>query len=61
MTSCDAYLKRPQSRYAAVLDMNGSRKGRWTLVSSDRKDENSNNRLLFVCVVVLIAIESHFR
>ena len=42
-------IKRSESHYAAVSEMNGGRKGRWTIVSSGRKDENFNNRLLFLC------------
>ena len=41
-TPCVVYLKRLECNYAAVLDMNGGRKGRWTIVQSDRKYENSH-------------------
>lgn len=53
MKLCDPYLRRHESHYAAVLDMIGGRKGRRTIVSCDRKDENLNGPLLFFCFVVL--------
>ena len=45
MKLCDLYLRRPESHYAAVLDMIGGKKGRRTIVSCDRKDAVS----LFCC------------
>ena len=44
-TPCDVYLKRLECYYAAVLDMNGGKKGRWTIVPSDLKYEHSRSQM----------------